>query len=657
MKTKTFLKRLLSVTLGLCVLLTLTLTPAVSAESPSAINGAINTTIHLAWTAEQASSVVNFAIQESAFYTLSVDDALRTGCLDLTLTDGNDNYLSGYYLDPESIPFTSAYVYLAAGKTYSFTAHYLSTDDYSDIDANISICLQKTDYEAAALPTGALATNGHEVDVNTGSEFWYTYTPSVSGDYSVQYEDLHAYFTVFDAKTGVALYDYIDTEYWDVSVGEWFVRTPLIFALEADNEYLLRISNYGEAKTHRFSIIKSEKDLEEIRIEETLRTFDGTMSGNGVDEHAFTYRVDYSDDSSEVLTYKQLSQKGYSVFVFTNQDVIDVNGETFWQSGKTPAVLEYNNKEFRFYVDVLSMVDLYALSDPITDGYDGVIEYIDREEHNEYWRVRMNQTGTYQLETYTNNPLENNFDEWTVTIIDTQNQLVNYDPGRGGWPLLGGKDYVLSFSYRYNNSSTADVLWSLGKANDSAFPDTHPDGWYNDAVLYAFGRQIITGYQNGNFGVADGIDRQDFMLILARYAGVDLLEYSKIHGQFSDVAPNSYYEAAVNWAYDVGITTGYQDGRFGVSEKMSREQLVTFLYRFANRQFVNVDVTNDKYAQTRVQYEDYGLVSDWAEDAIVWAIDRGIIRGNSPTRINPLGGAQRCEIAQIMYNIHLNEIL
>ena len=174
----------------------------------------------------------------------------------------------------------------------------------------------------------------------------------------------------------------------------------------------------------------------------------------------------------------------------------------------------------------------------------------------------------------------------------------------------------------------------------------------------------ITGYQNGNFGVSDGIDRQDVMVILARYADVDLSKYYNVHGLFSDVASDSYYEAAVNWAYDVGITTGYQDGRFGVSEKMTREQLVTFLFRFAEIQGVNVDFPRTGPSSwLSSKYIDCDLISDWSEDALTWAVFRGVIKGRSVAvgsnamRIDPHGLAQRCEIAQIMYNIHLNEIL
>ena len=54
-------------------------------------------------------------------------------------------------------------------------------------------------------------------------------------------------------------------------------------------------------------------------------------------------------------------------------------------------------------------------------------------------------------------------------------------------------------------------------------------------------------------------------------------------------------------------------------------------------------------------YPDFALVSDFAEDAVIWAIDRGIINGKSG-KIEPQGTAQRCEIAQIMYNIHTKNI-
>ena len=143
--------------------------------------------------------------------------------------------------------------------------------------------------------------------------------------------------------------------------------------------------------------------------------------------------------------------------------------------------------------------------------------------------------------------------------------------------------------------------------------------------------------------------------MLARYAGVDLTQYD-YDCELKDVADDGYYKAAVNWALKFGITTGYENGKFGVGDKMTREQLVTFLYRYATIIGVDTTVDADTTAQIKAQYSDFKNVSPFSTDANVWALANGVISGQGGVKVDPVGGAQRCQVAQIMYNIFLNDI-
>ena len=183
------------------------------------------------------------------------------------------------------------------------------------------------------------------------------------------------------------------------------------------------------------------------------------------------------------------------------------------------------------------------------------------------------------------------------------------------------------------------------------FPDTANNGWYSNAVRYVYENGIMSGYSNGKFGTSDGIQRQDFLVMLARYDGVDLTQY-EYDCNMPDVARDSYYESAVNWGVEKGITTGYESGKFGVGDKITREQLVTFLYRYAKYKNIEVENVTDTKAKA---FPDYNKVTDFAEAPIIWAIDKGVINGKSGY-IAPQGNAQRCEIAQIMYNIFQKDI-
>ena len=94
------------------------------------------------------------------------------------------------------------------------------------------------------------------------------------------------------------------------------------------------------------------------------------------------------------------------------------------------------------------------------------------------------------------------------------------------------------------------------------------------------------------------------------------------------------------------------NGKFGVGDMITREQIVTFLYRYAKYKGMDVENLSDTKAK---KYPDFNIVSDFSKDAIIWAIDKGVINGKSGY-IAPQGNAQRCEIAQIMYNIFLKDI-
>ena len=175
------------------------------------------------------------------------------------------------------------------------------------------------------------------------------------------------------------------------------------------------------------------------------------------------------------------------------------------------------------------------------------------------------------------------------------------------------------------------------------FPDTVSGDWYYDAVKYNFERGYITGYSNGTFGPANNIQRQDFALILARIAGADLSAYEGQNGGFSDVPSNAYYSAAVAWAKDIGIVTGYSADNFGVGTYISREQICLIFSRYFGG-----EATGDVDAIVQA-YPDGGNTSPWAKAGVAWAIENGIV-GNAGY-INPIGNAGRAEVAQIIYNM------
>jgi hypothetical protein len=177
------------------------------------------------------------------------------------------------------------------------------------------------------------------------------------------------------------------------------------------------------------------------------------------------------------------------------------------------------------------------------------------------------------------------------------------------------------------------------------FPDVPENAWFYDAVKYCATRGFITGYKNGNFGPADALQRQDFVVILARIAGADVSGYTSC--KLTDVDMNSYYGKAVAWAVDQKIIGGYENGKFGVGDKITREQVATILYRYMH--------SPDKGDAAAIAgFADKGKISAFATDAMIWAVNFGVISGKNATTLAPTATASRAEIATIIMRMDQN---
>ena len=181
------------------------------------------------------------------------------------------------------------------------------------------------------------------------------------------------------------------------------------------------------------------------------------------------------------------------------------------------------------------------------------------------------------------------------------------------------------------------------------FPDVANEAWYYNAIAFNVSKGYLKGYGNGTFGPADNIQRQDFVVLLSRIAGVDLSAYEGQNGGFADVPANDYYSAAVAWAKENNILSGYANGLFGVGDPITREQACKIFYSYCKG-----SVSGDVNA-VLAGYPDGGNVSDWARTAVAWAAENHVVGGNG--KLNPVGNANRAEMAQIIMNMSNNGII
>jgi len=197
---------------------------------------------------------------------------------------------------------------------------------------------------------------------------------------------------------------------------------------------------------------------------------------------------------------------------------------------------------------------------------------------------------------------------------------------------------------------------SGGSGNDSEEPqptDTTPppDGWANpysdvtninwfyEAVEFVTRNKLMNGTGDTIFSPNVTMTRAMLVTVLYRLEGEPSVTS---YISFSDVKGNMWYTNAISWAAGNDIVGGYGNGIFGLDDPVTREQAVTILYRYAKVKGLDVSASADLSG-----YSDVGDISDWALDAIKWAVATGIIQGRTETTAVPQGTSTRAEVATI----------
>ena len=173
------------------------------------------------------------------------------------------------------------------------------------------------------------------------------------------------------------------------------------------------------------------------------------------------------------------------------------------------------------------------------------------------------------------------------------------------------------------------------------YTDVSDADWFYNEVTYAYEKGIMTGINDTTFAPYESLARAQFAIILHRLNGEPQMEYTD---RFHDVGEDLWYTDAILWAADTDVVTGYSNGNFGPADKINREQMATMMYRYAEYKGYSLEGGVD-YSQ----YKDAANVSDFAKEAMSWAVGNGVITGKyDETQLDPQGEASRAECAIIM---------
>ena len=172
------------------------------------------------------------------------------------------------------------------------------------------------------------------------------------------------------------------------------------------------------------------------------------------------------------------------------------------------------------------------------------------------------------------------------------------------------------------------------------FHDVTEGDWFYDAVRYAYETGLMDGVGDNLFAPNSQTTRAQLVTILYRLAGEP--EPGGDSG-FSDVAAGTWYTDAVVWAAENGIVNGTTDATFAPGEDITREQLVTVLYRYAESKGYDVSASADLSG-----YPDADQIQSYAAESVAWAVAEGLIQGFEDNTLRPAGNATRAQIATIL---------
>lgn len=181
------------------------------------------------------------------------------------------------------------------------------------------------------------------------------------------------------------------------------------------------------------------------------------------------------------------------------------------------------------------------------------------------------------------------------------------------------------------------------------FKDIGADYWSHDAIDFVFENDLFKGYSDTAFKPTVTMSRGMLVTVLYRLNGSPSV--NGYDDPFSDVSSDSPYHDAILWGYHNCIANGFADSSFHPNDTLKREQLATFLIRYANYMGYNTS----KYANIS-NYSDANLINDYADEAICWAVGSGIINGTSATTLSPQSGATRAQVATMVMRFVKNVV-
>ncbi|MDR2420513.1 MAG: S-layer homology domain-containing protein, partial [Oscillospiraceae bacterium] len=190
------------------------------------------------------------------------------------------------------------------------------------------------------------------------------------------------------------------------------------------------------------------------------------------------------------------------------------------------------------------------------------------------------------------------------------------------------------------------------RVNHNPFTDVSEDDWFYSDVEFAYERGLFTGTGEDTFSPGMPMTRSMLVTVLYRLAGGG--EWVNDSGVFADVESGLWYSESVAWAASNGIVLGVGENLFAPDAEITRQEIVTVLYRYvewAASNGVHPELEAIAGIAGAVPFDDSDVIADWAREAVAWAHGNGIVQGRPGNVFDPKGRATRAEVAAILHRL------
>lgn len=172
------------------------------------------------------------------------------------------------------------------------------------------------------------------------------------------------------------------------------------------------------------------------------------------------------------------------------------------------------------------------------------------------------------------------------------------------------------------------------------FIDVSHDAWYAQAVANVAARDYMNGTAAMLFSPKMTLNRGMMAQIIYNIAENP---EAPVSSAFTDL-DGKYYTDAVAWGAANGILKGYSEDVYGGEREVTREQVAVMLYRYAQLQKLGTEFDADVLEQ----FVDGAEVSGWAEEAMSWAVTKGLFQGKGDGKLDPRANVIRAEVAAVL---------